>query len=254
MGLKARAAVVAAGASLLALGGMPDNAVAGPDWRLCPDWNVRASAETIRPVVVSVYCLLNAERMQYGLAPLRWNPRLGAAAERMGGDIVAEHFFAHDEPDGVGLAARVAATGYLPKTNDDWALGENLGWGQGARSTPASIVFGWMTSPGHRVNVLDPAFKEIGIACVTGSPFVDRPNGAVFVAEFGHARPDAKPASRKPASRKGTRKPSPRRAAEKKAAGTKPAESKAADPAPAAPRAAEPKAADEKASKLQRHR
>jgi len=201
---------------------------------------------------MSIYCILNAEREYYGLKPLRWNRRLLTAAQGMGTDMVTRQFFAHDEPDGVGLAARVEVTGYLPKTNDDWSLGENLGWGEGARSTPKSIVFGWMTSPGHRVNMLDPAFQEIGIACVMGSPFANHPGGAIFVAEFGHARPDRKAPAKKPSGSKKlstAKRPATRRqaAARKPAAATKPADARKPAASPVA-------GAEQKATKLQPHR
>ena len=180
-----RVAAIAACASLLALGGAPE-ASASSDWRWCPDWNVKASSTTLSSTISSIYCVLNAQRMQHGLKPLRWNWRLWWAAQKMGGDMVERQFFAHVTPDGRGLAERVDETGYLPP-GDDWSLGENLGWGEGVKATPVAIVAGWMMSPGHRENMLDPDFREIGIACVMGSPFEKHPDGAVFVAEFGHA-------------------------------------------------------------------
>jgi len=182
----ARVATVAACISLFVLAGAQSASAGAPDWRWCPGWDIRPTAENIRETVVATYCVLNAERMQYGLPPLRWNWRLWWAAQQMGGDMVSRHFFSHTAPGGEGLADRIDRTGYLP-AGDRWALGENLGWGRGKLSTPASIVAGWMMSPGHRENILGADYREIGIASVPGSPIEDKPGGAVFVAEFGRA-------------------------------------------------------------------
>jgi uncharacterized protein YkwD len=82
----------------------------------------------------------------------------------------------------------VSVTGYLPG-DDNWALGENLAWGEGVLSMPVSVVFGWMTSPKHRVNILAPDYRDVGIGIALGSPIPGRGDGAVYVAEFGHSGP-----------------------------------------------------------------
>ncbi len=63
-------------------------------------------------------------------------------------------------------------------------LGENLAWGSSGNATPRSIVRGWMTSPGHRANVLQPTFRHVGIGVVLAAPTgLDR--AATYAAEFG---------------------------------------------------------------------
>jgi uncharacterized protein YkwD len=183
MGEWHRVAVVAACVLLLALWEAP-RAVGAPDWHACPGWANQPSQTSLRNIVFSTVCLLDAERAQYGLKPLRWNWRLWWAGQQMANDMVAHHFFSHDSPDGPGLQARVAATGYLPP-NGNWDLGENLAWGQGPLTTPAAIVFAWMTSPGHRANILEPDFRDIGIGITIGSPGPNDGDGVVYVAEFG---------------------------------------------------------------------
>jgi uncharacterized protein YkwD len=49
-------------------------------------------------------------------------------------------------------------------------VGENIAWGEGPSSTPASIVKAWMASPDHRENILDTAYKDVGIGLALGSP------------------------------------------------------------------------------------
>jgi uncharacterized protein YkwD len=182
----ARVATVAACISLFALAWAQSASAGAPDWRWCPNWDLQPTAQNIRETVIATYCVLNAERMQYGLPALRWNWRLWWGAQQMAGDMVARHFFSHTAPGGRGLADRIGPTGYLP-AGDRWALGENLGWGQGRLSTPVAIVAGWMMSQGHRANILGDDYREIGIAAVPGSPVDGRTGGTVFVAEFGRA-------------------------------------------------------------------
>jgi uncharacterized protein YkwD len=64
-----------------------------------------------------------------------------------------------------------------------WSLGENLAWGTGDVASPARIVDAWMHSPGHRRNILDRRFREIGIGLAPGAP--GRGDGATYVTEFG---------------------------------------------------------------------
>lgn len=103
------------------------------------------------------------------------------AAQGMAADMAARHFFAHVTPDGLTLADRVAPTGYLPE-NDVWLLTENLAWGLGDMSSPLAIAFGWMNSPEHRLNLLDPEVQDVGIG-VTPGP--DDMGGMIYVADFG---------------------------------------------------------------------
>jgi uncharacterized protein YkwD len=179
------AAGTAACVTLIALAG----ACAPPasaEWRDCPNRDVRPAPTAAPQAAGAMLCLLNAEREQYGLDPLRWNWRLWDAAQAMANAMVVERFFSHSAPNGTGLLARIARTGYLPD-GDDWSLGENLGWGEGALGTPLAMVAGWMTSPGHRANVLAPDYRDVGIGYIAGAPLPGRSGGAVFVAEFGHS-------------------------------------------------------------------
>ena len=67
-----------------------------------------------------------------------------------------------------------------------WSLGENLAWRSGAAATPAHIVEAWMRSPGHRRNILDGGFREIGVGLATGAPRRTGGGGATYVNELGH--------------------------------------------------------------------
>ena len=101
--------------------------------------------------------------------------------------MVKGQFFDHVSPSGSTLASRVTRTKYT-KGARRWSLGENIAWGTGDRSTPASIVDAWMHSPGHKANILDPTFKEIGIGIASGAPVATAAAssaGATYTTDFG---------------------------------------------------------------------
>jgi len=130
---------------------------------------------------MSVVCDINVLRGRQGLRPLRWDGRLWSAAQGMAADMADRHYFGHVTEDGRTLADRILPTGYLP-SSPTWMLAENLGWGTRSLSSPLAIVLGWMDSPPHRENVLDPQLEDIGVGMAEGGP---QGGGMVYVADFG---------------------------------------------------------------------
>jgi uncharacterized protein YkwD len=129
-------------------------------------------------------CLVNVERARHGLPALRSNQELNLAADRHGADMVARGYFAHVSPEGASVADRARASGYLGGSQD-WALGEDIGWGTGADSTPASIFQAFMESPPHRRIILDREFRESGVGVAPGVPGGGQGAGATFTLDFG---------------------------------------------------------------------
>lgn len=91
---------------------------------------------------------------------LSWNAALTQAALVHSDDMVAHNFFSHTGSDGRNAGQRAMAAGYAWRT---W--GENIAAGQGS---VAQVMAGWMGSPGHCANVMHAAFRDIGVACVSG--------------------------------------------------------------------------------------
>jgi uncharacterized protein YkwD len=150
----------------------------------CANPGLAPAAATLGAIGEATLCLLNGERADHGLAPLRPNAKLAAAATAYAQDLVAGSYFSHTGRDGSHLADRIKRSGYLPR-HSAWALGENLAWGTGGLATPGSIMRAWMNSPGHRDNILDPHYREIGIGVVTGNPASPDGLGATYATEFG---------------------------------------------------------------------
>ncbi len=102
-----------------------------------------------------ILVLVNAERRKAGLSALTLNAKLSQAAQNHTNDMVAKKYFAHTSPSGSTMVTRVKATGYVYST-----IGENIAAGNG---TAAGTMTQWMNSPGHRANILNPKFKELGV-------------------------------------------------------------------------------------------
>jgi uncharacterized protein YkwD len=173
---------VAAAVVMLALCAMPSLAAAQSTG--CSFTRSAASAEPEPNVRTALRCLVNATRQQHGLSVLRSSSRLNVAADRHSADMVARGYFAHVSPDGRSVVDRVRATGYLSGASD-WAVGEDIGWGTGSASTPASIFRAFMNSPPHRKIILSREFHQIGVGVSPGVPVAGEGSGATFVLDFG---------------------------------------------------------------------
>ena len=121
--------------------------------------------------ITEVVALTNVERANEGLQPLTLNSQLSATAQGHSEDMAANDFFSHTGLDGDRLGDRAEQNNY-----DYRALGENIAAGQ---RTPAQVVQGWIDSPGHRANILNPNFTEIGV----GYEFLSNDRGDI---NFNH--------------------------------------------------------------------
>jgi uncharacterized protein YkwD len=129
-------------------------------------------------------CLLNRRRAANDRHKLRHNKRLAKAATAHARDMVRRDYFAHTAPGGVSFVDRILRHDYV-NPGQGWALGENLAWGSYGLATPRSIVRSWMHSPGHKANILNPRFREIGIGVVRGAPQPGTDNAATYATSFG---------------------------------------------------------------------
>ena len=140
------------------------------------------SAATIRGATL---CLLNVERRQRGIGPLRHDARLATAATRHSRDMVRRRYFSHFSPGGSDMVDRIRRTRYT-RSARSWSVGENIAWGAQHMGTPRSIVRIWMNSAPHRRNILNRRFREIGIGVAQGAP-VRRPmpRAGTYTTNFG---------------------------------------------------------------------
>ncbi|WHM40422.1 sigma-70 family RNA polymerase sigma factor [Streptomyces sp. BPTC-684] len=118
-----------------------------------------------------VIALVNTERAKNGCGPVSDNSRLATAAQRHSDNMAAQGFFDHTDPSGAGPGERIHAADYQWST-----YGENIARGQ---QSPADVMNSWMNSPGHRANILNCAFKELGVGIHNG------PGGPWWTQDFG---------------------------------------------------------------------
>ncbi len=119
-----------------------------------------ASLRDLGQIRTAMLAAVNAERKKAGVPPLTANAKLDLAAERHAEDMLARSYFAHESPDGKTVRQRSKEAGY------DWqAIGENIAEGQ---TSVAEVMKTWMNSPGHRHNILDRDFKEMGSGLALG--------------------------------------------------------------------------------------
>ena len=153
----------------------------------CSHTGVQPAAGNLADVRAAVLCLHNRQRAARGLPPLRENAKLRRAAEGHSGNMVADRFFAHESPAGADMTDRILRTGYA--RGQTWSLGENIAWGTDVLGPAAEVQRAWMESPGHRMNILRPHFREIGIGIAVGAPVVAGGlDGATYTADFGVRR------------------------------------------------------------------
>ena len=132
---------------------------------------------------------INSLRRQHGLAPLRLNVRLRAAADAHSAAMANRGFFSHESPDGTIFWKRVAR--FYPKgSRSYWSVGENLLWSS-PDVDPAAALRMWLGSPPHRKNLLTSRWREIGLSAihVTAGPGVfNNAPVTVLTADFGVRR------------------------------------------------------------------
>jgi len=121
-----------------------------------------------------VVALVNKERASAGCSPVTANAKLTRAADDYSDVMADSGVMSHTGPDGSTMTSRVEAAGYQWST-----LGENIARGQ---ADAASVMDSWMNSEGHRANILNCSFKEIGVGVHVGS------GGPWWTQNFGASR------------------------------------------------------------------
>ncbi|GLZ29068.1 hypothetical protein Lesp02_12580 [Lentzea sp. NBRC 105346] len=131
-------------AALLASVAIPATAQAAPDFR------------------AEVTTLTNAERAKAGCGALSRHTALDAASQGHAEDMAKNNYFSHTGRDGSSPFDRTKRAGYPSNS----AQGENIAAGY---RDAAAVVAGWMSSPGHRRNILNCKYKSIGVGYATAT-------------------------------------------------------------------------------------
>ncbi len=112
--------------------------------------------------------LLNEERIKRGLAALKINTRLSYVARLKAKDMRDKNYFSHTSPTYGTPFQMMKDFGIFYRS-----AGENIAMGQ---RTPSEVMTAWMNSPGHRANILNSNYTEVGVGYVS--------DGNVWTQEF----------------------------------------------------------------------
>ncbi len=125
-----------------------------------PDTSVDSSVSDYEKKVVE---LVNEIRKDYGLSELKLNTKLCAVAKEKSQDMKDNNYFSHTSPTYGSPFDMIKSFGISYRT-----AGENIAMGY---RTPEEVVDGWMNSEGHRANILNGSFKEIGMGHVANGNY-----------------------------------------------------------------------------------
>lgn len=168
---------------------------------LAPAGSCGAAADTLSvdpgTARSTMLCLTNYARTHSGLAPLRANPVLDAAGNaKLAADLSCGEF-SHTP---CGAPFQSVFSGYLEGATS-YAIGENIAWGTGSYGTPRSTMNSWLHSTGHRENILNGKYAELGVGYAPGTTFQGYAGATLWSQEFG--------VRSAPATTTGTPKPAP---------------------------------------------
>jgi uncharacterized protein YkwD len=135
----------------------------------------------------TMLCLTNWARTQSGLASLEANSILDAAGDaKLTADVDCGEF--SHTPCGNPFTSVFAA--YLSAAGS-YAVGENIAWGTGSFGTPRGTMDGWLNSTGHRENILNASYTEVGIGYLANRTFQGYGGASLWSQEFGTRTPAA---------------------------------------------------------------
>ncbi len=119
----------------------------------------------------------NSQRQTHARPALSLDSKLSAAAQAKANDMAKRNYWSHNTPDGNEPWVFLQQSGYSYQK-----AGENMAYGF---ATSKDTVTGWMNSPGHRANLLDETYQEVGFGFANVANYQDNGPATVVVAEYG---------------------------------------------------------------------
>jgi uncharacterized protein YkwD len=147
--------------------------------------NVVKTTETKASVPVAVAPAMSVEnlvaetnkaRYENDVAAVTQDAKLNQSAQTKCNDMVTRNYWAHNTPDGQEPWVFMTQAGI-----QYYAAGENLAYGF---RTPSDVMTGWLNSPGHRVNLLNDAFTDVGFGICYSNNYVGDGRQTIVVQHF----------------------------------------------------------------------
>ncbi len=126
-------------------------------------------------------CVVNATRRSAGLRSLRSSWRLNRAALLRANAIRRCGDFSH-QPCGQSFDGVFVRVGYLRRSG---TVGENLAWGGAPHGTARDTMLQWLSSLGHRSNLLWRGWRDVGVAVIKVSSLFGAGQVSIWVVQFG---------------------------------------------------------------------
>lgn len=152
----------------------------------CADADLSPVPANVPRVAAAALCLVNQVRAVHRVNALIGNVKLARAAQRHSDDMTAANYFGHDGPAGDTTQSRIRDAGYLTGTTG-YDLGELVDYGLSGQATARAIVGKWSAAPDFIATLLNPAFRDAGIAVAASPPaaLANGEPGATYTADFG---------------------------------------------------------------------
>jgi uncharacterized protein YkwD len=115
-----------------------------------------------------IFQLTNEGRRKNGLPPLAPDDSLAAKAREKSDDMLKNNYFSHTSPEGKTIKDRMqeekpASYRTISRIGENIYMGSRFDYAVDVKTQARMIVDGWMTSPGHRRNILDPNYTHLGV-------------------------------------------------------------------------------------------
>ena len=150
----------------------PRKAEAADTVRTCGGGKIKLNAKEERTLK-----LHNQASKNRGIRRLGVHPKPTKAARAHSADMIRKDYFGHGN-----VGRRLKRYGY------NWRVyGENIGGGSGRYGRPGNVFKRWMKSSGHRANILDRRFREVGIGTATGT-LKGKKGYTMYTVDFGTRR------------------------------------------------------------------
>lgn len=120
----------------------------------------------------------NEERAGGGLENLSLNSKLNNAAQTKANDMASRDYWSHNTPEGNPPWVFFTNAGY-----DYSSAGENLAYGF---DNSSDTVVGWMNSPGHKANIMNTSYQEVGFGIANSANYQGTGPETIVVAMYGH--------------------------------------------------------------------
>lgn len=141
----------------------PNTTPTTPETKPDTNTNTNQNSYVVSEYEKEVVRLVNEIRVKNGLSELKINTKLSQVTRLKSQDMKDKKYFSHTSPTYGSPFDMMKSFGITYRT-----AGENIAMGQ---RTPDEVVTAWMNSEGHRANILNASYKEIGVGYVSNGNY-----------------------------------------------------------------------------------